>query len=146
MPIKFAVENRDDLRLVVYRYSGHIHPKDVLDSLTRAVSQLAPNQPYHELLIFEHDSDLSDFDSASLARLYQDSSELYRKRNLGPRTAAAMLDASMDAKIIMPLFNALSLKGGGVALGFELFTEVEPALRWLGIPIDKGMEIVARAA
>jgi len=146
MPIKFAVENRDDFRLAVYRYSGHIRLEEILDSLTRAVSRFAPRQSYRELLIFEHDSDLSAFDAASLATVYQECAKLYRKLKLGPRTAAAMLDESMDAKLIMPLFNALSLAGGGPDLAFKLFTEVEPALKWLGVPVEKGLKIVGRAA
>jgi hypothetical protein len=146
MPIKFAVEDRADLALVVYQYSGHIGLKDVLNSVTRAVSGFGPNRPYRELLIFEHDSDLSDFDSNSLALLYRDSAELYRKLNLGPRTAAAVLDESMDAKLIMPLFNALSLKAGMADLSFKLFTDVEPALKWLGVPVNEGPKIIASVA
>jgi len=146
MPIKIAVENRGDLRLVVYRYSGLIRQEQVLESVTRALSGFAPNQPYRELLIFERDSDLSYFDTASLEVVNRECAELYRRLQLGPRTAAAMLDESMDAKIIMPLFNALSLAAGGVDLGFKLFTNVDPALEWLGVPLDEGLKIVNRTA
>ncbi|MDE3115012.1 MAG: hypothetical protein KGL26_05360 [Pseudomonadota bacterium] len=146
MPIKIAIENQGDLRLAVYRYSGHVRLDEVPDSITRAVSQFAPNQPFRELLIFEHDSDLSDFDPTSLEAVYRACAELYRRLQLGLRTAAAMLDESMDAKIIMPLFNALSLASGGPDLGFKLFTDIEPALKWLGVPTKEGLKIIARAA
>jgi hypothetical protein len=146
MPVKVAVENRDKLRFVVFRYSGHIDPADVLASATRALSNLAPDQPYRELLIFKHDTDLSNFDPESLATLYRKCDELYRKLKLGPRIAAAVLDASVDAKLIMPLFNAVSLTVGGPDLSFELFTDVEPALKRLGVPVEEGLMIVARAA
>jgi hypothetical protein len=146
MAIKVAVENRDELRFAVYRYSGHINMLDVLASVTRATTQFGPNQPYSELLIFQHDTDLSNWDPESLATLYRKADELYSKLKLGPRTAAAVLDDSLDAKIIMPLFNALSLARGGADLRFELFTDVEPALKRLGIPVEEGLKIVARAA
>jgi hypothetical protein len=45
----------------------------------------------------------------------------------------------------MPLVNALSL-AGGVNLSFELFTEAEPALKWLRIPAEDGLNIINRAA
>jgi hypothetical protein len=97
-------------------------------------------------LIFEHDTDLSDFHPESLATFMQKCTELYRQLKLGPRTAAAVLDESMDAKLIMPLFNALSLTGGGADLSFRLFTEIEPALNWLGIPSEDGLKIISRVA
>lgn len=145
MTIKLAVENRDDLRFVVYRYSDHISLADVFNSVTRAARLLTPNQPYRELLIFNHDTDLSDFDPRSLASFHRQCNELYRELKLGPRTAATVLDKSIDAKLIMPLFNALSQAGGGADLSFELFTEVKPALERLGIPMEEGLKIVARA-
>lgn len=145
MPIKVAIENRDELRLVVYRYSGHIYIADVLESVERATKQIAPGQPYRELLIFEHDTDLSDLDPTSLKGFMQKCVELYYELKLGPRSAAAVLDESMDAKLIMPLFNALALTPGP-DLSFELFTEIEAALKWLGIPAEEGLKVVARAA
>ena len=146
MPIKVAVEQRDEFRLVVYRYSGHIDMADVLAAVTNAVNQFAPNQSYCELLIFKHDADLSDFDPKSLATFYKKCDELFEKLKSGPRTAAAVLDNSIDAKLIMPFFNALSQAGRGVDLSFELFIDVEPALQRLGIPVEEGLKVVARAA
>lgn len=145
MPIKIAVENRDELRFVVCRFSGHIAPTEAFAVLMRGVSQFPPNQPYRELLIFEPDTDLSDFDAKTLKTLYQKSEEIHRARKLGPRTAATVLDGSVEAQIILPLFNALS-STGGTDLSFELFNDVEPALKHLGIPLDEGLKIVARAA
>ena len=146
MTIKVAVENWDHLRLIVYRYSGHISIADVLDSVTRATSQIAPAQPYNEVLIFEHDTDLSDFHPELLEGIIHKCRGLYAKLMLGPRTAVAVLDESLDAKIIMPLFNALALTGSGADLSFQLFTDIEPALQRLGIPKEEGLEIIARVA
>jgi hypothetical protein len=119
---------------------------DVLAAVTNAVNHFAPNQSYCELLIFEHDADLSDFDPKSLAAFYKECDELFRRLKLGPRNAAAVLDDSVDAKLIMPFFNALSQAGKGFDLSFELFTDVEPALQRLGIPMEEGLKVVARAA
>ncbi len=146
MRIKVAVENTDALRFIVYRYSGHIDVADVFDSVVRASKQIAPGRPYRELLIFEHDTDLSDFHPKSLEAFFQKCVELYQELKLGPRVAAAVLDESLDAKLIMPLFNALSLTGVGADLSFELFTEIEPALNWLGVPAEEGLKVVARTA
>ena len=146
MPIKVAVENSDELRLIVYVFSGDIDPAGVIVAVTHAVGKLAPHQAYRELLIFQRDTDLSDFDPETLARLCRTLDELVRKHKLGSRTSAAVLDGSIDAKLIMPLFNALTLVGGGVDLRFELFAEVEPALKWLSIPPEEGLKCVARAA
>lgn len=146
MPIQVAVENRDDLRFAVYRFSGHIAPTEAFAVVMRGIAKFPPNQPYRELLIFDHDTDLSAFDAEALTTLYEKAEELHRARKLGPRTAATVLDGSIDAKIILPLFNALSSTGGGTDLSFELFTDVEPALKRLGIPLDEGLKIVARVA
>ena len=145
MPIKVAVENRDELRLIVYRYSGHIDQASVLASVTHGVSHFASHQPYRELLIFEHDTDLSGLNAEALTALHRKCEDLHQALNPGSRTAAAMVDNSADAKMIMPLFNALSLKAGGTDFGFELFAEVEPALRRLGVAVEEGLKIAARA-
>jgi hypothetical protein len=61
---------------------------------------------------------------------------------LGPRSAAAVLDESIDVKLFMPLFNAPALTPGP-DLHFEPLTEIEPALKWVGIPAEEGLKIVA---
>lgn len=146
MAIEVAVENREELRFVVCRFSGHIAPSEAFAVLMRGVSQFPPHQPYRELLIFEHDTDLSDFDAKALTTIYQKSEEIHRALKLGPRTAATVLDGSIDAKMILPLFNALSSAGRGTDLSFALFSDIEPALKHLGVPLDQGLKIVARAA
>jgi hypothetical protein len=145
MPIKVAVENRDELRLVVYHYSGHIDQASVIAALTRGLNQLAPNQAYRELLIFDHSTDLSDFDAEALTALHRACEEIQRNLKLGPRTAVAMLDDSADAKMIMPLFNAMSQLSDDADLSFELFTRVEPALERLGVPVAEGLKVASRA-
>ena len=90
MPVKLAVENREELRFVVYHYSGHIDPADVLASVKLAVSHFAPDQFYRELLIFKRDTDLSDFNRESLTMLLRKSDDLYRQLKLGPRAGAAV--------------------------------------------------------
>jgi hypothetical protein len=87
---------------------------------------------------------MSDFDRESMAEFYRKCGELYRSLKLGPRNAAAALDASIEAQMIMPLFNAIAQKGGGPDLSFDLFTEVEPALERLGIPVEDGLKVAAR--
>ncbi len=146
MPVKAAVENCGEHRLVVYRYSGRNQPDVVLASVARALSQLAPAQSYREIVIFDRDTDLSDLDQKSLADLHGRVAALFRQRKLGSRMAVAVIDHSHDAKLILPLFNALSLASGGADLSFELFNDIEPALKRLGIPLEEGLKAIARAA
>ena len=145
MPIRRTIEIRHDLRICVYRYAGHIDVADVFDFVVRTASQLPQGQPYSELLIFEHDTDLSDFNQNSLQGLVLQCRQLNGQLKLGARTAAAVVDNSVDAKIIMKLFNALSLIGNA-DLGFKLFAKIKPALKWLHIPEDEGLKIIARTA
>lgn len=63
---------------------------------------------------------------------------------LGPRKGAAVLDRSADARLIVPLFNALSLSRGGIDMSFDPFVDIEPALEHLGIPIEAGRALIAK--
>jgi hypothetical protein len=144
MPIKAAVDTSPDARLAVLCFSGHVSAADVLAAARGALTQFPPGLPFRELLIFEHDTDLSDISAELLEKLYHDCEALRRDLQLGARSGIAVLDDSMDAKFIMPLFNALVTPGGS-DMGFGLVHDVEPAFERLGIPLQEGLKILARA-
>jgi hypothetical protein len=145
MPKKVAVENRDEFCLVVYRYSGRVTMAEIVEAIARASELLAPNRSYFVMAIFDEDADLSELNPTILGALYRKSRDTYIAKQYGPRTAVAVLNGSADARMIVPLFNAMSKASGGIDLGFELFDDIESALQRLGIPLDEGLAIVARA-
>ena len=145
MPIKFVVEDKGDYSVVVYRYFGSVTAEDIIDASQKAFRQLKPGTPYRSLLLFDRNTDLSELTQQSLDAVRARGNEEYRRFRLGPRIGAAVLDHSSDARMLLPLFNALNLARGGVDLSFAPFETLEPALERLGIPLDEGRALVARA-
>ena len=95
---------------------------------------------YRSLLIFDSSTDLSTIDKDALQRIQETSRDtLYRGRSR--RSGAAMVNGSQDARLIMPLWNALCHSDPEIDLHFDIFTDLEPALAWLDIPPALGRSI-----
>ena len=67
-----------------------------------------------------------------------------RQLRLRRRAGAVVLNGSYDAKVILPLWNALCGVEPDPDFHFELFEEIEPALEWLGIPAAHGASVIER--
>jgi hypothetical protein len=150
MPVSYVVDN--ELDLFVIRPSGRITKREVTETVTGLSESARQGGTYRSLLVFEPATDLSNFDAKALSASCAAVKTIYRRRRLRRRAGAAVADASHDARLILPLWNAiceheLALKPHDLELDlrYTLFEEVEAALAWLDIPVDVGAAAVARA-
>ena len=138
MPISYNVEN--DLELFVLRFSGSVTTEQVRSAIAEIAQQLGEGGSYRSLLIFSSSTDLSTIDKEALQRIQETSRDtLYRGRSR--RNSAAMVNGSQDARLIMPLWNALCHSDPEIDLHFDIFTDLEAALAWLDIPPALGRSI-----
>jgi len=143
MPVAVAVGGDDAHCIAAYRFFGPVTLDDIFRSSKRVYAQLKAGVPYRALLVFEESTDLSELDQDVLAEILAFGESEYRRHHLGPRAGAAVLNGSTDAKLLMPLFNAIGLTRGGVDLSFKLFQDLELALSYLGIPLETGKVLIA---
>ncbi len=138
MPISYSVDK--DLELFVLRFSGSVTTEQVRSAIAEVGQELGEDGSYRSLLIFDSSTDLSTIDKDALQRIQETSRDtLYRGRSR--RSGAAMVNGSQDARLIMPLWNALCHSDPEIDLHFDIFTDLEPALSWLDIPPAHGRSI-----
>jgi len=142
MPVSQAVDN--GLSLFAFRFYDRVGEEDVNEAIEAVAAAADHAGTYRSLLIFERSTDLSELTPDALARIKERMKLVYGRVSVRRRAGAAVLDASYDAKTIMPLWDALCEGDPELALHYELFTELEPARRWLGIGREECAELVWR--
>ena len=141
MPVMLTVDN--DLELFVLRFFGHVTEKQVVETVAAMGEAVDHVSSYRSLLLFEPKTDLSEMSRAALQTIRGETKAFYQRRQLGRRAGAAVLDDSEDAKLILPLWNALCRTDPEFDLHYETFNSVEDALSWLDIPKETGMTVIA---
>ena len=137
MPISHSVDERFDV--FVMRFSGEVTEAQVCDSITSIAADLPPKGSYRSLLIFDRSTDLSAIDKDVLQSIQEHARDtLYRIPDRKRRGGAAVIDGSLDAKFILPLWNALSQGDSEIDMHFDIFTRIDSALDWLEIPRECG--------
>jgi len=142
MPVSHVVDN--DLELLVVRISGRVSEDQVTTAIARMSGEVNHVGAYRSLVIFERQADLSDLDTNALAAIRTAMKAFYRRLKLRRRAGAAVVDSSHDAKMILPLWNAICKTDRELDLHYTLFDEAGPALVWLGIPGDSGTAVVSQ--
>jgi hypothetical protein len=146
MPVNAAVYVTDEQSVAVYSLGDKVTLREILDGVARAYAEIAPEKPFSSLLIFEAGVDLSDIDLAALRSILAEASAISGGGKFGLRRGAALVRASEDARIVMPLWNAICTTNPDADLAFELFYEFEDALERLDITPPLGMKISALQA
>lgn len=144
MPVIHAVDH--DLELFVVRFLGRVTTDQIIDAMSGLTELADDGRSFRSLLIFERGTDLSEIGPAALQTIREQMANLYARLHLKRRAGAAMLDDSKDAKMIMPLWNALCRVETEPDLHYEIFDEIEPAISWLEVPKDSGLAIITRTA
>lgn len=142
MPVCYLVDNTLDL--LAARFSRTVTKDQVLAAISGAAGEMSPDKSYKSLAIFEHDVDLSQIDVAALAQIRSAQHRLFRASATDRGPAAAVIDHSTDARLVMPLHNALCEIDSSSELGFTLFESVEAALDYLDLPRQVGETLLAR--
>lgn len=124
------------------RFSGAVTEAQICDAIARVAAELPPDGSYRSLLIFDRSTDLSSIDKDVLQSVQDRARDtLYRIPDRKRRGGAAMIDGSLDAKFILPLWNALSHSDPEIDMHYDIFTNMDSALNWLEIPQERGLSV-----
>ncbi len=141
MPIGYAVHN--DIKLFVHFYSGRVTARDLSDLVSGLAGQVSGSGTYRGLAIFDQDVDLSELDVSVLNSIRNESKAAYQKLGIQRGNSAAIVDGAQEARLIMPLWNALCDADPDFDHRFGLFQDVEAALEFLAIPPESAPQILA---
>jgi hypothetical protein len=134
VPVRYKVLSAHDL--FVMRFSKRVTEDEVVETISHMKEMASGTGIWRSLTLFERTVDLSDLDVPALKTISQKSLEMYRELGLRRATSAAVIDGSADARMIMPLYNALCERQADIDLSFDLFVDMNVALDWLGLPAD----------
>ncbi len=141
MPISHSVD--EHLELLIMRFSGEITEAQICDTIASMAAEMPPDGSYRSLLIFERSADLSAIDKDVLQAVQDRARDtLYRVPHRKRRGGAAMIDGPLDAKFILPLWNALCHSDAEIDMHFDIFTNLDSALDWLDVPHGQGISLV----
>jgi hypothetical protein len=143
MPVSYAVDN--DLKIFVHYYFGKVTGRDLVDLVSGLANGVTGDGTYRGFAIFEENVDLSDLDADSLNAVRNESKACFLRLGLARGPSAAVVDGAAEAKLIMPLWNALCDADPEFDHRFTLFVEVAPALEFLGVPLDRAAGLIAIA-
>lgn len=144
MPVRYLVDNQRNL--LVTRFFQSVTRQDVEAAIEDIGRQVAGARRYVSLLIFEHSVDLSALDVTALTAIRDAQVHLFRTNGVKRGKAAAVLDHSTEAHLVMPLHNALCEMDPESKAGFKLFYTISSALDYLGLPNTVETEILAGTA
>ncbi len=131
MTVRYLAD--DDARLLAYRFSNDISPVDIVGAVTQAARDAKRNIQYRSLLVFDHSTDLSRIGPAELNTVKSAMKSAYGKSGIRPLQGAIVVDHSLDARIITPLWKAICEADSEVQIHYRFFIDVGPALAWLDI-------------
>lgn len=138
MPVEYLVE--DDLDLLAYRFHNKVTVRDVAIAVTGTTSRTTPGQTYRSLLVFHKTTDLSDIGPAELRVIKALMQQAYEEASITRPEGAIVVDGSLDAKIITPLWKAICDADEAIDVHYRFFIEVSPALAWLDVVETPALE------
>jgi hypothetical protein len=144
MPANVLVEN--DHRLFITYLHGAVpvdQAFDAMDALARAADGVGT---YRGLVIFERDVLLPEWDGAALGEIRQYAAGLYQHLGLERGQSAAVVNVVPEAQLVMRLWNALCSVDWAMNMAFNVFWDLEPALRFLDAPPEVHRRVFELAA
>jgi hypothetical protein len=140
MPVETCIS--EDGSLVVFRFHELVTAQQVLTACTETATGIDRNGRFSSLLLFEAGVDLSDIDAEAINAIRLHREREFRDYGLTRHAGAAVVDGSLDARLVLKLWNALSDCDPEFDLSFKLFDKAGPALEWLGIPAARARPVV----
>ena len=142
MPVQTCIDENGSL--VVFRFHEGVTTQQVLTASAETAAAVDGSAAFSSLLLFEAGVDLSEIDAEAINAIRQNREREFRDFGLTRRAGAAVVDGSLDARLVLKLWNALCDCDPEIDLSFKLFDKAGPALEWLGIPAARAEPVIER--
>lgn len=142
MPVATSVD--DDGSFVVFRFHEKVTTSDVLAASAETAKRATRDGEFVTLLLFEAGVDFSDIDADSINAIRSNREREFHDFGLKRRAGAAVVDGSLDARVVLKLWNAICDCDPDFDLSFQTFDQPSPALEWLDIPAARADPVISR--
>lgn len=131
MPVQHLVENK--ARLLAFHFLGDVTYDQVEDAVKAVAETAAPGIRYCSLLVFDGSTDLSKIGLDALRAIKTVMTFCSQESAMQRPAGAIVIDGSLDARIIMPLWKEICDAETDIDIHYRFFIEVAPALAWLDV-------------
>lgn len=131
MPVNHLLD--DHARLLAFHFHGAVHSKDVESAVQQLAEASNPEIEYRSFLVFHGSTDLSGIGPEELKVIKARMNQAYDAAAVQRPVGAIVVDGSLDAKMIMPLWKAMCEADPETGVRYRFFIEVAPALAWLDV-------------
>jgi hypothetical protein len=131
MPVHHLVENRT--QLLVFHFFGDVAYQQVAEAAQAIAQSSKPAATYRSLLVFDGSTDLSKIGRQELQAIKSIMNTTHDEASMQRPAGAIVIDGSLDAGIIMPLWKAICDEDTETEIHYRFFIEVTPALAWLDV-------------
>ena len=134
MPVDYALV--PDSRLLVLRYSGSITPDDVIRTVTTFGRE---HDGFGEIRILSYCTSTADFSDLAPNDIFHIRDSLkrkYREDGIVRRQSAFVIDGSISANILMPLWRAIYEQDPDFGPRIRIFKTLDKACQWLEVDYD----------
>lgn len=131
MPVEHLLEK--STRLLAFRFHGPVFQEEVEGAILGLARAADPDIEYRSFLLFHGSTDLSNVGPDELKAIKSTMKAAYDTAAVQRSLGAIVVDGSLDAKMIMPLWKAMCDADPDTDVRYRFFIEVAPALAWLDI-------------
>lgn len=143
MPVDVAFDTEH--RIVCAVYSGALDKRSLLESLADFVQTHKNAGDISFLNVYRETTDLSQMSANDVFALKDNVHELLVSHGLVRLKSAHVLDGSVDAKLILPLWAGANAADPETAVPIAMFDDLDEAFRFLGLDPRAGLALVHRA-
>jgi hypothetical protein len=144
MPVNATVVNEH--RLFLTYFYGPVPLAEVYEAADRVTAEATGVGVYRGLVIFERDISLAEWDGAAIQDMSRYAAGIYSQLGLVRGESAAVVNFVPEAQLVMRLWNALCSVDWAMNMAFNVFWDLEPALRFLDAPSEVHRRVFELAA
>lgn len=137
----FAKEN-----IISFDLKGFVKAQEFVDTINTITFDGTEFLAVDHLCMFHQDTDLSELNFGALKQMNECIKTRYDEIGLTRHREACILDGSIDAKIVMPLWRALCDFDSETEVDVKFFSTKSEAANWLGIDVAIVERILSSAA
>ena len=142
MPVQYLVEQKAGL--LAFRFSGNVTLQDIERAIGRVAEDATPGITYRSLLVFHGSTDLSRIGPDELNHIKSVLRVSYDDASIERPAGAIVVDGSLDAKIITPLWKAMCDADSELDVHYRFFIDIAPALAWLDVVETPALEAILK--